>query len=342
VTRRRQRLIAHRPTPLDDAGHPPVVDNAPMRPFRFLAEARAVMDGVALAADARRAEAMGYSVLVVPDHLIDQLSPIPTLATIAAATERLRIAPFVLNNDLRHPAVLAQDLASLDVLSGGRLEIAIGAGWNEPEYRAIGVPFEPVSVRTARLAEAIAVLKGAFADGPFSLVGEHYTISELDGQPKPVQRPHPPFFIGGGGRRTLSLAAREANTVGLAPRLLPGQRADPRSITIEATAEKIDWVREAAGPRFEDLEFNIYPSVIAPVVTDHARAEAAKVVDGFRERTGIDLTEDEVLESPSIFIGSIDGFVEKFRSLRERFGISSIMLGQIDDLAPVVERLAGT
>ena len=164
------------------------------------------MDGKTLAAEARRAELMGYHALVVPDHLIEQLSPIPALATIAAATDRLRIAAFVHNNDLRHPAVLAQDLASLDVLSGGRLDVAIGAGWNKPEYDAIGLPFDATPVRQARLEEAIAVLKGCFADGPFSFAGEHYTITDLDGQPKPVQRPHPPFLIGGGGRRTLSLA----------------------------------------------------------------------------------------------------------------------------------------
>ena len=313
-----------------------------MRPFRFLAEARAIADGKTLAADARRAEAMGYSVLVIPDHLIEQLSPVPAMATIAAATETLRISPFVLNNDLRHPAVLAQDLASLDVLSGGRLEIAIGAGWNEPEYRAIGLRFDPQSTRVARLEESIAVLKGAFRDGPFSFAGSYYQISDYDGQPKPIQRPHPPLFIGGGGKRTLSIAAREANTVGFAPRILSGTRVDPRSLTIAATAEKLGWVREAAGARFDDLEFNIYPSVLEPIITDHARAEAAKVVDELRKRTGHELTEDEVLESPSLFIGSIARFVQKFQELRERFGISSIMLGEIDTLAPVLERLAGT
>ena len=178
-----------------------IADNRTVRPFRFLASVQAVMSGRRLGALARQAEDQGIDVLVIPDHLIEQLSPVPAMATIAAATDRLRIAPFVLNNDFRHPAVLAQELASLDVLSDGRLEIAIGAGWNEPEYRAIGLPFEPVPVRSARLAEAMAVLTGAFGDGPFSFAGEHYTVREYDAQPKPVQRPHPPFFIGGGSRR---------------------------------------------------------------------------------------------------------------------------------------------
>ena len=271
------------------------------------------MDGKTLAAEARRAESMGYHALVVPDHLIEQLSPIPALATIAAATDRLRIAAFVHNNDLHHPAVLAQDLASLDVLSGGRLDVAIGAGWNKPEYDAIGIPFDPTPVRQARLEEGIAVLKGCFAEGPFSFAGGHYTITDLDGQPKPVQRPHPPFLIGGGGRRTLTLAGREADIVGLAPRILPGQRSDPTSLTLAAAAEKIEWVREAAGERFDDLVFNVYPSTWPITLTDDPRAEAARVVDGLRGRTAVDITIDDVLESPHLFVDSVEGLVARFQ-----------------------------
>ncbi len=313
-----------------------------MHPFTFLASIQAVMDGPTLAAEARRAEAMGFTALVVPDHLIEQLSPIPALATIAAATEHLRIGAFVHNNDLRHPAVLAQDLASLDVLSGGRLDIAIGAGWNRPEYDAIGLAFDPAPVRQARLEEAVAVLKGCFGDGPFSFAGEHYTIRELDAHPKPVQRPHPPFLIGGGGRRTLSLAGREADIVSLAPRILSGQRSDPTSLTLAATEEKIGWVRAAAGDRFVDLVLNVYPSAWPITVTADARGEAGRIADHLHGRAAVDLTIDDVLEAPQIFVGSVDGLVAKFRELRERLGISSFMVGGIDELAPVVERLAGT
>jgi probable F420-dependent oxidoreductase len=313
-----------------------------MRPFHFLADAREIVDGRALAATARRAESMGFHELVIPDHLIAQLAPVPAMAFIAAATERLRIAAFVLNNDLRHPAVLAQDLASLDVLSGGRLDVAIGAGWNRPEYEAIGIPFDPAPVRQARLAEAIAVLKGAFGDGSFSFAGEFYAITDLDGQPKPVQRPHPPFLIGGGGRRTLELAAREAQIVGLAPRILPSGRGDPRSITVAAAEEKIGWVRAAAGDRFGDLEFNIYPSMSEVVVTDHARAEVRDLAARLLARSGVEISEDELLESPHIFIGSLDGLAEKLQTLRQRLGVTSIMVGEMEPLAPLVERLAGT
>lgn len=313
-----------------------------MRPFRFLVEAVAVADGRRLAEQARRAESVGFDVLVFTDHLVDQLAPIPAMATAAAATERLRVGTFVLNNDLHHPAVLAQELASIDVLSGGRLEIGIGAGWNRAEYEAIGLPFEPVGRRVARLAEAISVLKGAFGEGPFSFAGEHYRISGLDGRPRPIQRPHPPILIGGGGRRILTLAGREADIVGLSPRILPNGQADPRSLTLEAAAEKIGWVREAAGDRFAALELNVYPSKSPIIVTDRPRAECRRLAEHLRGRTGIEISEDELLASPHIFIGSIDGLVEKFRSLRERLGISSIMLGAVDELTPVVERLAGS
>jgi probable F420-dependent oxidoreductase len=314
-----------------------------MKPFRFLADAYDLTDARSLGELARKAEELGATTFVLPDHLIqEQLSPVPFLAAIAAQTERLRLSAFVHNNDLRHPAVLAQDLASLDVLSGGRLDVAIGAGWNEPEYRAIGLPFDPTPVRQARLAEAITVLKGCFGDGPFSFAGEHYTITDYDAAPKPVQKPHPPFFIGGGGRRTIELAAREAQIVGLAPRILSGQRGDPASITWAATEEKLAWVRAAAGDRYDELEFNVYPSQWPVVVTDDLHGEARRVIDRMRERTGQELTERDVIDSPHIFIGSIDRFVEKFRELRERLGISSFLIGDLADLGPVVERLAGT
>jgi probable F420-dependent oxidoreductase len=313
-----------------------------MRPFTFIADALDAEDAQTLTERARHAESIGVTTFAVPDHLVPMPAPIPYLSTVAAVTERLRLTAFVHNNDLRHPAVLAKDLATLDRYSGGRLDVAIGAGWNKPEYDAIGLPFDPVGTRVARLAEAVTVLKGCFRDGPFSFNGEHYTITEYDAYPKPVQKPHPPIFIGGGGRRTLTLAGREANIVGLAPRILREQRADPHSITWAATEEKLAWVREAAGERFGELEFNVYPSQWPITLTDDLHGEARKVIDRMRDRTGIELSEDEVIASPHIFIGSIERFVEKFQELRARLGISSFMVGSLDELGPVVERLAGT
>ena len=319
-----------------------------MRPFRFLAEPGDVTDGKGLVEAAHRAEAIGYDVMVYPDHVVLPFGLVPLLSTVAAVTTRLRVAPFVVNNDLRHPALLAQDMASLDVISGGRVEVAIGAGWNLPEYEALGIPFDPVGTRVSRLTEAVSVIKGCFGDGPFSFAGDVYTISDHDGQPKPVQKPWPPLFIGGGGRRLLTPAAPEADIVGVAPRTLPSPpgagviRSDPRSITIAATEEKLAWVRDAAGDRFASLEINTYPSGTTPILTDHARKAGADVLDGVRHRTGIEISLDEFLESPHVFIGSVNGLVTKLQEQRERLGISSIMVGGYETLAPVVERLAGT
>lgn len=312
-----------------------------MRPFTFSAAVEKILDAQDLSVVAHRAEAIGYTSLVVPDHLIAQLSPVPAMTAIAMATERLRVGTFVLNNDLHHPAVLAQDLASVDVISGGRLDVAIGAGWRREEYDAIGLPFDDSRTRVARLAEAVAVLKGCFADGPFSVAGSHYTITDYDAEPKPVQRPHPPLMIGGGGQRILSLAGREADMVGLAARMLGAQRVDPRSITLAATAEKIDWARDAAGERAADLTFNAYPSGWPITVTDDPRSAIRDVIDGLRERTGIELTETEVRESPHLYVGTIDDLVDKVRMLRDRLGITSFMVGEVGELAPLVERLAG-
>lgn len=313
-----------------------------MRPFRFLADVSAIADAAHLAAAAHRAEAAGYHVLVLGDHLLEQLAPIPAMAAIAAVTERVRIGTFVLNNDLRHPAVLAQDLATLDLLSGGRLDIGIGAGWNESEYAAIGLAFDPPGIRVARMAEGISVLKGCFADGPFSFRGTYYTVTGLDGQPKPVQRPHPPFLVGGGGRRVLEIAAREAAIVGLAPRAVSVANRVVTDSLAPAVADRIAWVREVAGARFDELDLNVYPAVGRLTVTAHARREATELAARLASRYGEEVTPDELLESPFVLIGSVAGLAEKLVSLRERFGINSVTVFDADAFAPVVERLAGT
>jgi probable F420-dependent oxidoreductase len=276
---------------------------------------------------------------------VAQYAPIPLLTAAAMATETLRVGTFVFNNNLRHPAVLAQDLATLDRLSGGRLELGIGAGWNKPEHEAIGIPFEPVGTRIAKLAEALAVLKGCFGDEKFSFAGEHYTITDYDAPPKPVQRPHPPIFIGGGGKRLLTLAGHEAQIVGLAPRLAKDAQGAPTldtpSITLAATEEKIGWIRAAAGKRFDEIELNTYPTGGPMVLTNDAKAEAARRADKLRERTGVDLTVEEILESPHVFIGTIQELTRKIIGLRERLGISSFLFDDMETFAPIVEELAG-
>jgi len=311
------------------------------RPFRFSVSGGEPMTAKTLADRARKAEALGYSAYVLSDHLLNSLAVNVALAAVATATERLRIGHFVLNNDLRHPAVLHQELATLDVLSEGRLEIGIGAGWNEPEYRGSGIAFEAVPERVSRLEEAVAVLKGLFAEAPLTFDGTHYRITEMNGRPKPVQRPHPPFLIGGGGKRVLQLAGREAQIVGLAPRI--GQKTGGfRSCTFEATREKIAWIKAAAGARFDQIELNTYPAFRPASVTDDPRNAAEELLARLNERASSGLTVDELLDSPHVFIGTVDGLVEKFTRLRDDLGISYVMVGSgMDDFAPVVARLAG-
>lgn len=315
-----------------------------MRPFRFIGQAATGLEDPAeLIATASEAEAVGYHGLALPDHLLEQYAPIPVLATVAAVTERLTIGTFVLNSGLRHPAVLAQDLATLDVLSGGRLWVGIGAGWNRPEHDAIGLPFDRPAARFARLGEALDVLDGCFGDGPFSYSGEYYTITDHDALPKPVQRPRPPYFVGGGGRRILTLAGQRADIVGLAPRVVLGDvpRPDPKSFTAEATEEKVAWVRAGAGDRFDQIELNTYPSGGPVVITPNAKAEAGRRADQLSQATGAEVSIEEILESPHVFIGTVDGLCQKIVELRDRFGISSFMLGEVETAAPIVERLAG-
>jgi probable F420-dependent oxidoreductase len=316
-----------------------------MRPFRFIAAApHRAATAQELTDYARRAEDLGYYSVVLADHLVKQHAPIPLLATVAAATRTLRIGTFVFNNSLRHPAVLAQDVASLDILSGGRVDIGIGAGWNRPEYAAIGLPYPSAGTRVAQLAEAVTVMKGCFAPGPFSFHGLHYTITDFDGVPETTQQPHPPFFIGGGGRKVLALAGREADIVGLAPRIdVVGDQpiTNAPSITAAATEEKISWVQAASGDRFQSLDLNVYPSGAPLILTENPREAAGERSDRIEGQTGVRLTIEEVLDSPHVYIGTVDMLVDKIVGLRERFGINSYMLGGIDESAAIVERLAG-
>jgi probable F420-dependent oxidoreductase len=239
--------------------------------------------------------------------------------------------------------VLAQDLATIDVLTGGRLEIGLGAGWNRVEYERAGIPFDPIGKRVGRMEESIRVLKGLFADGPLTFEGEHYRITEMEGWPKPVQRPHPPFMIGGGGRRVLSIAGREAQVVSLAPRLPSPERPDIHGCLAAGTLEKVGWVRAAAGDHAADVEISTYPPLAPITITGDRRGKARELCDQLRSTFGVELDEDAVLDSPHVFFGTVDELVEKCLDLRERFGITNVMVrAAMDEFAPVVERLAGT
>ena len=313
---------------------------SPPHPFRFGVMIQGGATRQALADTARRIEALGYSTFLLPDHLDQPVSALPALAVAAEATTHLRLGTFVLANDFRNPVLLARDVATLDVLSGGRFELGLGAGWRQGEYAQAGIPYDAAPVRINRLAESLHILAGYFADGTFAFAGEFYTVAELDGQPKPVQRPRPPFLVGGGGKRILSLAARQADIVSIIPRARPGgsgrDSADWTTATEAATRQKLAWVREAAGDRFAALELNAM--VYAVMVSDDRRAAAGELAGRFG------LAEDEVIASPHILVGSIDQMVDDLQGRRETFGLSYITVPEyfMEAFAPVVERLSGS
>jgi len=315
---------------------------AKMKPFRFAAGIRSTASRAEFVDAVREVERLGYSSLMLSDHLVDQFAPISALGVAAAVTSTLRLGTFVFNNDLRHPVVLAQELATLDRLSDGRLEIGMGAGWNKPEYEGAGIPYDPGATRIDRLAESMTIMKGLFADGPVDFEGRFYRVKGFEDLPRPIQRPHPPFFVGGGSPKLLRFAALNAQIVGIAPRVLADGKADILGCTLAGSEKKIAIIKEAAGPRFDQLEINTYPSLSAKV-TDQARPAALEVAERLHRRYGVDLSERDILDSPHVFIGSVDSLVEKFQMLRERLGTSHIFVGEdFSDFAPVVERLSGT
>jgi probable F420-dependent oxidoreductase len=256
------------------------------------------------------------------------------------ATRTLRVGSLVLDNDYRHPVMLAKEAATLDLLSQGRFELGIGAGWLRSEYEQAGMAFESAGARVSRLEEAIHVLKGLFADQPLTFAGNHYTVTNLNGFPKPVQRPHPPLLVGAGSKRMLALAAREATIVGILPKALPnGTISEEITERLPATmAQKVEWIRQAAGERFHELELNM---IMTPIFTEQRRQRAEQLA---RERGWSGIAVENVLAMPSIFIGTPDQIVEDLLRRREQYGFSYIVVSDasMQAFAPVVSRLAGS
>ncbi|MBV8236008.1 MAG: TIGR03621 family F420-dependent LLM class oxidoreductase, partial [Acidimicrobiia bacterium] len=288
------------------------------RPFRFGAVCEHATTRQEWAETARRIEGAGFSTLLVPDHFDERFGPFTALMAAADATTTLRLGTLVLGNDYRHPVVLAKEAATLDVLSGGRFELGIGAGWEQRDYDWSGIAFDEPAARVERLEESVAVLKGLFDDGSFSYGGRHYVVSGLEGTPKPAQRPHPPLLIGAGGRRMLALAAHEADIVNVNFRLDAGVFGHDVAATgtAEATRSKVAWLRECAGERFAELELGI--TVFAAVITND-RDSVAKVMG-----SALGLTTEGVLDSPHVLVGSVDQVVEELSERREAFGFSYI------------------
>jgi probable F420-dependent oxidoreductase len=287
---------------------------------------------------ARKVEDLGYSTLYMPDHFIDtELAPMVGISFVAAATTTLRVGMLVLGNDYKHPAVTAKEAATLDVLSDGRLEFGLGAGWQKTDYEGLGLPYDPPGVRIDRLAEALTIVKQAWGDSPFDHNGVHYTIRSYNGLPKPVQRPRPPILVGGGGPRLLRLAGREADIVGINPNLRAGSiTSDAVQSSLAAqTRQKVGWVREGAGDRFDDLELQIRYFVAA--ITDDALALAEAMAPGFG------IAPDVALSSGVALVGTVDEVCDTLERRREEWGVSCVVLGgdTYEAFAPVVARLAG-
>jgi len=311
------------------------------RKFRFAAQLSTSPDGTARswAEQARQAEDLGYSALLMPDHFGDQLAPVPALAAVAAATSTLRMGALVFCNDYRHPFVLAKEAATLDVLSEGRFELSLGAGWMRTDYDEAGMPYDHPAVRVERFEEAVKVVQGLLrADEPFNFHGEHYEVLGHTLTPRPVQRPGPPLIIGGGGRRVLSFAARHADIVSINVNLRDGTGGveTAADATPDRTRTKVSWVREAAGDRFDDLELNALIGFV--VVTGDAKGLAEQLAPTF----GIDPAD--ALHVPLALIGTLDEMAAELEWRREEYGISywSIESAAWETLAPVVGRLAGT
>ena len=309
------------------------------RPFRFGLEVFGAPSREHWIAKARQAEALGYATLVIQDHLHSTLAPIAAIATAAEATSTLRVGSFVFGNDFRHPVMLAQEAATLDLLSGGRLELGLGTGYASGDYAGTGIPLDAPGVRISRLAEAVQVIKGLFADEPLTFSGAHYTVSGLAGLPKPVQRPHPPLLIGGGAHRILSLAAREADIVSVNIKTTAEGGFDFTSLTAEAAMKKVEWVRAAAGERLAAIELNILVPFV--VVTDNRRRAAEQALRPFGVPAET-LSVEQLLGSPSALIGTVDQIVDDLVARRERYGFSYIVVWEpMEAFAPVVARLAG-
>lgn len=320
------------------------------KPFRFGVQAYQAESAKEWRSTAQRAEALGYSSLHLADHYfgpgrleqetahpVQTLAAVPAMAMAAEATDRIRIGCRVFCIDYHVPAVLAKEAATLDLLSEGRLELGLGAGWIQAEYEAMGVQWDPAAVRIQRLAEVVALFKAHFGGAQIDLSGEHVRVSGYAGVPVPVQRPRPPIMIGGGAPKVLALAGREADIVSLnfnnsAGRLGP---ASVRGSTADETDRKIGWIRDGAGERFSGIELEIAAYFVS--VTDDRAGQTAAMAAGFG------LEPDQMDEHPHVLVGTVAEIADRLMQRRERYGISYVTVGAkvMEEFAPVVERLTG-
>lgn len=308
------------------------------RPFRFGIQMSQPAAGLSWADTARKVEDLGYSSLLLPDHFGDQLAVIPAMMNAADATTTLKVGALVFDNDYRHPVVLAKDIATVDLLSGGRVEFGLGAGWMRTDYEQAGMDYGAPGVRVSRFEEAIKICKGLFAEGAVTHEGAHYRINGLDGLPKPATVGGPPLLIGGGAKRVLSIAGREADIISINPNMVAGEvnASTAKDAMADAVDQKLEWVRTAAGDRYGDIE--ISATLFFVSVTD----DAATTAEGISSMFGV--SGPDVLGSPIIAVGSTDQIADGLRAKRERWDMSYILCqgDALDAFAPMVAALAGT
>lgn len=289
---------------------------------------------------ARRAEARGFATLQVSDHF--DRTPLPPLIALAAAaqvTSSIRLGTLVLDNDFRHPAVLAKEIAGLDVLSGGRVEIGLSAGWLDGDYEVSGIAKDRPGVRIARLSQAVQIIKAVLAEaGPATLDTGHYAVRGLVSTPPAVQQPHPPLLLGGGAPRMLTLAAREADIVGVNMRNDEG-RSGPvaaRSAYRDAIDEKVTFVRDVAGQHGRDPLLHVI--AYWAEVTEHPREALERKI----AQLGIPVNADDIVDSPHCLVGPLNALIERLAEMRERWGVSYVTVYERDSasIAPLLAALA--
>jgi probable F420-dependent oxidoreductase len=291
---------------------------------------------------ARRAEGLGCSTLLLGDHVVDFLpfggaAPLLALADAAAATTTLRVGTAMLANDYRHPALVAKEAATLDVLSNGRFELGMGAGWLRSDYESLGIACDPTSIRIDRLAEAVRLIKLSWVGEPFNFVGNHYSIHGYRGLPQPVQRPHPPVLIGGGTEKILRTAGELADIVGIhVSTAHAGRHEKAQDAGEDRLRQKLKWVRAGAGDRFPELELQM--TVFTLLVSD----DPGEAVRHEAVRRGV--TAGEISGSVMSLVGTVDGVCEELHRRRDLWGISYVTVDatRCDVFAPVISRLAGT
>lgn len=311
-----------------------------MKPFRFGVRVGPATSRLEWTDKARKIEALGYSTLNVPDHVTNLMAPMPALVSAADATLHLRVATNVLNNDLRHPVLVAREAATVDILTDGRFQLGLGAGSIRSEYEQIGLTFDAGGIRVERLTEAVTIIKGLLLGETVTFSGRHYRVIKHAIEPLPVQQPHLPILIGGNGRRLLTLAAREADIVGLSGLTFRQGGAVPADLSawrVAAIDERLRLIREAAGDdRYDRLELNVLVQRV--IVTDDRRSAAEELTSRWTQ-----LTPDEVLQSPYVMIGTADQIVEDLLARRQRWGFSSYAIFEtdIDAFAPILARLVG-